>query len=91
VHISFQSRERKTSIQSCHDLTNEGKDLKDYVMKFNCETVLIPDLYDEVAYTAFLNGLLSIQFKFYLIESKATTLVDVLKRVQDFAWATEIR
>jgi len=51
---------------------------------------LIPNLQNGVAYTTFLNGLLSGIFKFFLVESKVTTLVDVLRRAQDFIEAIEI-
>jgi len=49
-------------------------------MRFNREAVLIPNLQDEVAYTVFLNGLLSRRFKFSLAESNVATLRDVLRR-----------
>jgi len=50
------------------------------------KAVLIPNLQDGVAYTAFLRG----RFKFFLVESKVTTLADVLRRGQDFVQAIEI-
>jgi len=64
--------------------------LKGYVRRFNHEAVLIPDLQDGVAYAAFLNGLLLGRFKFSLVESKVTTLVEALGRAQRFTQATEI-
>jgi len=64
--------------------------LKGYVRRFNHEAVLIPDLQDEIAYAAFLNGLLPGRFKFSLAESKVTTLAEALGRAQSFIQATEI-
>jgi len=58
----------------------KGGDLKEYVMRFNGEPVLISDLQDVVAYAIFLNGLLPGRFKFYLVENKVITLVDALRR-----------
>jgi len=57
----------------------KGEDLKEYIMRFNWEAVLILDLPDGVAYAAFLNGLLLGRFKFSLVESKVITLVDSLR------------
>ena len=59
---------------------DSGEDLKEYVMRFNQEAILTPDLQDRVAYAAFLNGLLPGRFKFSLVESKVTNLADVLRR-----------
>ena len=53
-------------------------------MRLKHEAVLVPDLQDGVAYTAFLNGLLPGRFKFSLAESKVATLVDALRTAQDF-------
>jgi len=49
-------------------------------MRFNLEAILILDLQDGVAYAAFLNGLLSGRFKFFLVKGKVTTLADALRR-----------
>ena len=68
----------------------KAEDLKKYVLRFNCEVILIPDLQDEVVYVAFLNGFLLGWFKFSLAESKVTTLADALRRNQDFIQETEI-
>lgn len=51
---------------------------------------MIPDLEDGVAYTSFLNGLKSGQFKFSLVEQKETTLVEALRKAVNFIHATEI-
>jgi len=59
-------------------------------MRFNREAILIPDLQDGVAYAAFSDGLLPGRFKLFLIESKAITLADTLRRAQDFIQAIEI-
>ena len=59
-------------------------------MRFHREAILIPNLQDGVACAAFLNGLLPGRFKFSLLESKVTTLADVLRRAQDFIQAIEI-
>jgi len=66
----------------------KGVDLKEYVMRFNNEIVLILDL--QVAYSAFLDRLLSRRFKFSLAESKVTTLENPLRSAQDFIQATRI-
>ena len=68
----------------------KGEDLKEYVMRFKRETVLIPDLQDGIAYTTFLNGLLPGRFKFSLGESKVAILANALRRAQDFIQAMEI-
>ena len=62
-----------------------------FVKHFYEEAVLIPDSEDRVAYTSFLNGLKSGQFKFSLAEQKEITLVEVLRKAADFIRATEIR
>ena len=84
------NRDKKTSIHIAKIRQVNGEDLKEYVMRFNREAILIPDLQDGVAYAAFLNGLLLGRFKFSLVESKANTLADALRRVQDFIQAIEI-
>jgi len=58
AHFVASKREQKTSIHLARIQQARGDDLKDYVMTFNHEAVLIPDLQDGIAYTAFLNGLL---------------------------------
>jgi len=68
----------------------KGEDMKQYVMRFKWEVVLILNLQDRIAYTAFVNGLLPGRFKFFLFESKVTTSADVLRRAQDFIQAIEI-
>ncbi|KAJ8421049.1 hypothetical protein Cgig2_025014 [Carnegiea gigantea] len=45
------------SRRSPHSPT-KGEDLKECVMRFNCETVLVPNLQYWIAYIALLNGLL---------------------------------
>jgi len=90
THFVAGKRERKTSIHMAKIGKAKGEDLKEYVMRFNREAILISDLQDDVAYAAFLNGLLLGRFKFSLVESKVTTLVDTLRRVQDFIQAIKI-
>jgi len=51
---------------------------------------LIPDLEGGMAYTSFLNGLKSGQFKFSLAEQKEATLAEALRNAADFIRATEI-
>jgi len=57
--------------------------LKEFVIRFNHYAILIPDLQDKVAYTAFLNGLLPERFKFSFAksfaESKVTMLVEAFR------------
>jgi len=65
--------------------------LKEYVMRFNHEAILILDLQDGTSYIAFLNGLVLGKFKVFLVESKVTTLVDTLRRAQDFIQSTKIQ
>jgi len=89
-HPLRSKRERKASIHMAKIRQARGKDLKEYVMRFNREVVLILDLQDGVAYAAFLGGLLSGRFTFSLVESKVITLVDALKRAQGFIQAIEI-
>jgi len=90
THFVASKRERKTSIHIAKIQQAKGEDLKEYVMRFNREAVLIPALQDGVAYVAFLNGLLPERFKFSLIESKVTTLPNALRRAQDFIQTIEI-
>ena len=59
-------------------------------MRFNPEVVLIPNLQDGVAQTAFRNGLLLGRFNFSLIQSKVITLAKALSGAQDFMHATKI-
>jgi len=58
----------------------KGEDLKEYVMRFNREAVLILDLHDGVAYTVIFNGLLLRRFKFSVVSRKITTLIEALRR-----------
>jgi len=90
THFVTGKRERKTSIHIVKIRQAKGEDLKEYMMRFNQEVVLIPGIQDGVAYAAFLNGLHPGRFKFSLIESKVTTLVGVLRRTQDFIQTIEI-
>jgi len=60
-------RARKTSIHIAKIRQAKGEDLKKYVMRFNREDILIPDLQDGVAYASFLNRLLLGRFKFSLV------------------------
>jgi len=75
-------RDRKTSIHIAKIQQAKGEDLKEYVMRFIREAILIPELQDGVAYAAFLNGLLLGRFKFSLVKSKV--LAHALRRAQDF-------
>jgi len=52
--------------------------------------VLISDLQNRVAYTAFLNRLLPERLKFSLAKRKVTTLADALRRTQNFIQSIEI-
>jgi len=90
THFVASQRERKTSTHMAKIRQAKGKDLKEYVMRFNREAVSIPDLQDGVAYAAFLNELLSRRFNFSLVEGKVITLVDALRKTQDFIQAIEI-
>lgn len=54
--------------------------MKEYVMRFNREAVLILDLHDGVAYTVIFNGLLLRRFKFSVVSRKITTLIEALRR-----------
>jgi len=83
-------RERKTNIHIAKIRPAKGVDLKEYVTRFNQEAILILDLQDGVAYSAFLNGLHLRRFMFSLVESKITILADALRRAQDFIQAIEI-
>jgi len=83
------NRDKKTSIHIVKIRQAKGEDLKEYVMRFNREAILISDLQDGVAYAAFLNGLLPGRFKFFLVENKVTTLADALRRAQDFIQASK--
>ena len=57
VQWSVYSEQKRAGDQHspCEDSEVRGEDLKDYVMRFNREAVLIPNLRDVVAYMAFLN------------------------------------
>ena len=90
THFVASKRERKTSIHIAKIQQAKGEDLKEYVMRFNREAVLILDLQDGVVYADFLYGLLLGRFKFSLAESKVTTLADALRMTQDFIQAIEI-
>jgi len=90
THFVAGKRERKTSIHIAKVRQEKEEDLKEYVMRFNREAILIPDLQDGVAYVAFLNGLLLRRFKFFLVQSKVTTLANALRRAQDFIQAIKI-
>jgi len=64
--------------------------LKNYMIRFNWEAVVILDLQERVAYKTFPNELLLRRFKFFFAESKTTTLIETSKRIQDFIHAIEI-
>jgi len=87
AHFVANKKERKTSIHLARIRQQWGEE---YILRFNHEAVLIPNLQDGVAYAAFLNGLLPGRFKFSLAESKVTTLVEALERAQSFIQATGI-
>ena len=72
THFVANKRERKASIHIAKIQQAKEEDLKEYVMRFNREAVLISNLQDGIAYTTFLNGLLLGIFKFFLVESKVT-------------------
>ncbi|KAJ8439601.1 hypothetical protein Cgig2_017168 [Carnegiea gigantea] len=57
-HFIVNKRERKISIHLGMSRRVNGEDFKEYVMRFDHEAILILDLQDRVAYTAFLNRLL---------------------------------
>jgi len=81
---------RKASIHLTQIGQIKGEDLKECVMRFNCEAVLILYLEDRIAYITFLNGLFPGQFKFFLAQSKVSTVADALRRAQYFTQAIEI-
>jgi len=82
--------ERKRAAFTWPKCDSRGEDLKEYVRRFNHEAALVPDLQDGVAYTTLINRLLPGKFKFSLVESKVTTIVDALRKAQCFIQATEI-
>ena len=63
THFIATKREQKTSIHLTKITQAKVEDLKEYVIRINCEAVLILNLYDRVAYMTFLNGLLLGRFK----------------------------
>ena len=64
--------------------------MAEFMKRFREEAVQFLDLKDGVAYTSFLNGLKSGQFKFSFAEQKETTLIEALRRSAAFIRATEI-
>ena len=58
----------------------KGEDLKEHIMRFNLEDVLISNLQDRVAHPAFLNELLSVRFKLSFAGSRVTFLAKALGR-----------
>jgi len=63
-------RDRKTSIHVTEIRQANWEDLKEYMMRFNREAILIPDLQDRVAYATFLNELLPERFQFPLLKAR---------------------
>jgi len=66
TNFNVSKRERKTRIHLDKIRQGKGEALKEYVMRFNREAILIPDLQDGVAYIAFFNALPPIRFKYSL-------------------------
>jgi len=86
----LRKEERKTRIYAAEFWHAKGKDLKEYVMRLSLKAFLIRDLQDEVTYYAILNRLLPGRFEFYLSKSKTTTVVEAVRRAQDFTHIAEI-
>ncbi|XP_021759613.1 uncharacterized protein LOC110724498 [Chenopodium quinoa] len=68
----------------------ENESLKDYIKRFNTESQLIPDLQDNVAFTALLFGLKSNKLKFELVHDKVSTFSEAMERDERIIEASEV-
>uniref|UniRef100_A0A803N8H3 Uncharacterized protein n=1 Tax=Chenopodium quinoa TaxID=63459 RepID=A0A803N8H3_CHEQI len=68
----------------------ENQRLKDYIKRFNTESELIPDLNDNVAFTALLFGIKSIKLKFELVHDKVSTFSEAIERAERIIEESEV-
>uniref|UniRef100_A0A803LXD8 Retrotransposon gag domain-containing protein n=1 Tax=Chenopodium quinoa TaxID=63459 RepID=A0A803LXD8_CHEQI len=89
-HFIAGSRQTKTSVHLMTVKQGENESLKDYIKRFNTESQLIPDLQDNVAFTALLVGLKSNKLKFELVHDKVSTFSEAMERAERIIEASEV-
>ncbi|XP_021759171.1 uncharacterized protein LOC110724082 [Chenopodium quinoa] len=89
-HFIAGSRQTKPSIHLMIVKQGENESLKDYIKRFNTESHIIPDLQDNVAFTALLFGLKSNKLKFELVHNKVSTFSEAIERAERIIEASEV-
>ncbi|XP_021717068.1 uncharacterized protein LOC110684934 [Chenopodium quinoa] len=89
-HFIAGSRQTKTSVHLMTVKQGENESLKDYIKRFNTESQLIPDLQDNVDFTALLFGLKSNKLKFELVHDKVSTFSKAMERAERIIEASEV-
>uniref|UniRef100_A0A803NEB6 RNase H type-1 domain-containing protein n=1 Tax=Chenopodium quinoa TaxID=63459 RepID=A0A803NEB6_CHEQI len=81
----------RTIVYSRHGSTSKGNEsLKEYIKRFNTESQRIPDLQDNVAFTALLFGLKSNKMKFELVHDKVSTFSESMERAERIIESSEV-
>ncbi|XP_021744015.1 uncharacterized protein LOC110710066 [Chenopodium quinoa] len=70
--------------------TKGNESLKEYIKRFNTESQRIPDLQDNVAFTALLFGLKSNKMKFELVHDKVSTFSESMERAERIIESSEV-
>uniref|UniRef100_A0A803N7D0 Retrotransposon gag domain-containing protein n=1 Tax=Chenopodium quinoa TaxID=63459 RepID=A0A803N7D0_CHEQI len=68
----------------------ENDSLKDYIKRFNTESMLIPELQDNVSFTTLLFRLKSNKLKFELVHDKVITFSEAIERAERIIEASEV-
>ncbi|XP_021718596.1 uncharacterized protein LOC110686295 [Chenopodium quinoa] len=89
-HITAGSRLTKTSVHLMTVKQGENESLEDYIKRFNIESQLIPDLRDNVAFTALLFRLRSNKLKFELVHDKVTSFSKAMEGAESIIEATDV-
>ena len=83
-------QEKKTSMHLGKIIQNKDESLRNYVRRFNTESLQISDLTDCVAFDNFIRGLRPGSFKFELVKKGISSIQDALREAERFIQATEI-
>lgn len=64
--------------------------MKEFIKRFNSESLLIPNHQDNIAYTSLLIGLRPGRFKWGLLEDEVSTFAEAMQRAEKYIQAADI-
>ncbi|XP_056698460.1 uncharacterized protein [Spinacia oleracea] len=83
--------ERKKTSGELMSISQRPKEpLREYLTRFNNESITIPDLQQEIAVLALLRGMLECEFKRYLGRKSFTSLGEALRKANEYIRSDEL-